>query len=64
MEDHKVAVGLRGRNGIHFNIVMDEEVANKMGEIRGEDPQKWEDEMELKKEAHRRLEAEKQQNQA
>jgi hypothetical protein len=55
-EDEKVNIGLMS-HGVHYNITVSKSIADKMGEIRGRNPEKWKDnQMELLLEAKKALE--------
>ena len=60
IEEQEVTVGIWDE-GIHFNLAVKKPVADRMGAIRSQDPERWKGkEFELLKEAHRQLEAEQQ----
>jgi len=56
--EETVSIGL-WQNGIHFSIRTKKSVADKMGEIGSQDPERWEDKgMDLLEEAHRAVDSE------
>lgn len=63
MEEETVSIGI-WQNGMHFSIRTKKSVADKMGEIAEQDPEKWKGrDLDLLREAHKAVNAEKAQSQ-